>query len=70
MGFTERSGQRRGHGGPPGARRAWLAATGLVALAVTTLGWRLQQQGAGRVGRLGGDFHALRALPGGRLLYG
>ncbi|WP_412026469.1 exo-alpha-sialidase [Deinococcus yunweiensis] len=53
-----------------GTRRAWLAGTGLAALAAATLSWRLQQQDANRVGRLGGDFHALRVLPGGRLLYG
>lgn len=54
----------------PSLRRL-LAGTLLgVTLVTGAVGWRAWRQGTDGAGRLGGDFHALQVLPGGRLLYG
>ncbi|GAA3815641.1 WD40/YVTN/BNR-like repeat-containing protein [Deinococcus aetherius] len=56
---------------PPRRAGALLTAALLsTALAGAVLWWSTLGEAGTTAGRLGGDFHALRALPGGRLLYG
>lgn len=52
-------------------RRRLLAGIVLAAVLLAgVVGWQTRNRAAGAAGRLGGDFHALQVLWGGRLLYG